>query len=208
MLNFFKCLSAILYSSVESSMFRSVLHYFIGLFVLLMTSFLSSLYILEIRPLSDVGLMKIFFHSVGCRLILLTMSFALLNLFSYMRSHLLNVSLTVFATGVIFRKWSLVPMQSSVLLTFSSIMLSVAGFMLRSLILLDLSFVHNDKYEYIFNLLHVDIQLCQHHLLNMLSLFHFMYFLSLSKIRYSKVCRLLFGSSIQFHWSSCLFFCQ
>ena len=35
--NFFKCLSAILDSSVESSLFRSVLHSFIGLFVLLMT---------------------------------------------------------------------------------------------------------------------------------------------------------------------------
>ena len=53
---FLKCLSAILDLSVESSLFRSVPHVFIGLFVLLMTKFLSSLYILEISPLSAVGL--------------------------------------------------------------------------------------------------------------------------------------------------------
>ena len=65
--HFLKCLSVILDSSVESSLFRSVLHFFfIELFVLLMTNFLSSLYILEIRPLSDVGLVKIFSHYVGC----------------------------------------------------------------------------------------------------------------------------------------------
>ena len=64
---FLKCLSAILDFSVESSLFMSVLHfYFIELFVLLMTNFLSSLYILEIIPLSDVWLVKIFSHSVGC----------------------------------------------------------------------------------------------------------------------------------------------
>ena len=60
-------------SSVESSLFRSVLHFFFELGILLVTNFLSSLYILEIRSLSDVGLVKIFSHSVGCRFILLTM---------------------------------------------------------------------------------------------------------------------------------------
>ena len=60
--HFLKCLSAILDSSVESSLFRSVLHFFffIGVCILSVTNFLSSLYVLEIRPLSDVGLLKIF----------------------------------------------------------------------------------------------------------------------------------------------------
>ena len=81
--HFLKCPSAILDSSVESSLFRSVLHFFlIGFFVLLMINFLSSLYILEIRPLSDVGLVKIFSHSVGCRFVLFTVSFALQKFFS------------------------------------------------------------------------------------------------------------------------------
>ena len=75
--HFFKCLSIILDSSVESSLFRSVPHFFLGLLVLLMTNFLSLLYILKIRPLSDVGLVKIFSHSVSCHFVSLTMSFAL-----------------------------------------------------------------------------------------------------------------------------------
>ena len=86
-----------------------------------MTNVLSSLYILEIRSLSDVGLVKIFSHSVGCRFVLLTMSFALQKLFSFRRSHLLIVSLSVCAAGVIFRKWFPVSMRSSVLPTFSSV---------------------------------------------------------------------------------------
>ena len=92
--------------------------------------------------------------------------------------------------------------------TFSSIRFGVAGFMLRSLIHLDLSFVHGDRYGSIFILLHVDFQLCQHHLLNMLSFYHFVFLASLSKIRCLKVFGLISGSSIRFHWSSCLFLCQ
>ena len=70
-----------------------------------MINFLRSLYILEISPLSDVGLVKIFSHSVGCRFVLLTVSFALQKLFSFRRSHLLIVSLSV-CYWVIFGKWS------------------------------------------------------------------------------------------------------
>ncbi|CAO2617716.1 hypothetical protein LEMLEM_LOCUS17055, partial [Lemmus lemmus] len=95
--HFLKCLSAILDSSVESSLFRSVLHFFIGLCGLLVSNFFSSLYILEIRPLSDVGCVKIFSQSVGCRFVLLTVSFDLQKLFSFRRSHLLIVSLSVCA---------------------------------------------------------------------------------------------------------------
>ena len=85
-----------------------------------MSKFLSSLYILKIRPLSDVGLVKIFSLSVGYHFVL-TVSFAFQKLFSFRRSHLLIVSLRVCAARVIFRKWSPVPMHSSVLPTFSSI---------------------------------------------------------------------------------------
>ena len=63
----------------------------------------------------------------------------------------------------------------------------MAGFMLRSLIHLDLSFVHGDRYESICILLHVDIQLCQHHFLEMLSFFHCIILFSLLKIRCSYV---------------------
>ena len=94
-----------------------------------MSNFLSSLYILEIRPLTDVGLVKIFSLSVSCHFVLLTMSFALQKVFRFRRSHLLIVSLSVCAAGVIFRKWFPVPMHSSVLPTFSSIRFSVADWL-------------------------------------------------------------------------------
>jgi hypothetical protein len=49
----------------------------------------------------------------------------------------------------------------------SSVRFSVSGFMLRSLINLDLTILQSSKYRSILILLHVDIQLDQHHLLKM-----------------------------------------
>ena len=91
--------------------------------------------------MSDVGLVKIFSHSLDCHFVLLTMSFALQKLFQFQEVPFI-VSPSFCAIGVIFRKSSPVPMRSSVLLTFSSTRFGVAGFMLRSLIHLDLSFMH------------------------------------------------------------------
>jgi hypothetical protein len=68
-------------------------------------------------------------------------------------------------------KFPPVPMSSMFFPTFSSIRFTVSGFMLRSLIHLDLSFVQGDKYWSIFILQYTDSQLDQHHLLKMLSFF-------------------------------------
>jgi hypothetical protein len=57
--HFFRCFSAILHSLVENSLFSSEPHFLIRLFELLESSFLSSLYILDISPLLDLGLVKI-----------------------------------------------------------------------------------------------------------------------------------------------------
>ena len=111
-----------------------------------MSSFLSSLYILEIRPLSDEGLVKIFSQSEGSLFVLLTVSFALQKLLSFSRSHLFIVSLIVCTPGVLLRKWSPLPISCRLLLTFSSIRFKVDGLMLMSLIHLDLIFVHGDRY--------------------------------------------------------------
>ena len=79
--HFFRCFSVIWYSSGENSLFSSVPHFLIGLFVSLESNFLSSLYILDISPLSDVGLVKICPQFVGCHFVLLMVSFALQKLF-------------------------------------------------------------------------------------------------------------------------------
>ena len=84
---FLKCLSVILYSSVENTVFRSIHQFLIGLYNILISNFLSSLCILQISPLSNVRLVKIFSHIVGCHFIFLALSFALQKLLSFKHSH-------------------------------------------------------------------------------------------------------------------------
>ena len=53
--HFFRCFSAIQYSSGENSLFSSEHHFLMALFDFLESTFLSSLYILDIISLSDLG---------------------------------------------------------------------------------------------------------------------------------------------------------
>ena len=183
--HFHMCLSAILDSSIENCLFSSLPHFSIGLFGVLETSFLSSLYILEISHLSDVGLVNIFSQSVGCHFVLLTVSFALQKLLRFRRFHLLIVDLSVCATGVIFRKHFPVTINSIVFPTLSPNSFSVAVFMLRSLIHSELSFGQGNRLGSTCSILHVCNQLCQHHLLKIFSLFHGKNLDCLSEIRCS-----------------------
>jgi hypothetical protein len=82
------------------------------LFGLVMSSFLSSLYILDISPLLDVGLVRIISQSLGCHFVQLKVSFALQKLFCFIKSQLLIIDLSTYTIGVLFKKLSPVPMHS------------------------------------------------------------------------------------------------
>jgi hypothetical protein len=99
---------------------------------------------LDISPLSDVGLVKIFPQSVGGYFVLLAVSFALKKLFNFIRSHLSILDLTAKAIDV-FQEIFPVSMCSTLFPTVSSIRFSISGFIWCFLIHLDLNFVQGDR---------------------------------------------------------------
>lgn len=115
----------------------------IELFCLLVSIFLIVLYILDINLLSDARLMKIFSNAVYC--FVLTVSFASKRFFSFIVSHLSVVDLGTWVIGVLFMKYSPMPLHSRLFPTISSIRFHVSRIMLRFLIYLNLSCVQCAK---------------------------------------------------------------
>ena len=73
----------------------SFAHFLIGLFIFLVLSCMSCLYILEINSLSIVSFALIFSHSEGCLFTLLLISFIVQKLLSLIRSHFVFISITL-----------------------------------------------------------------------------------------------------------------
>ena len=81
-----------LYVFLEEMSVQVLWPFLIGLFVFLEWSHVSSLCILEIKPLSEVSFANIFSHRVGFLFILLNFYLAVQKIFVLMKSHLFILS--------------------------------------------------------------------------------------------------------------------
>ena len=103
---------------------------------------MSSLYILEIRPLSEVSLANMFSHTVVSLCNLVLFSLAMQKLLILMRSHLFILSFMSLALGVMFVRMLLHGMSEIFLPMFSSRTFMVLRLIFKSFIHLEFIFVY------------------------------------------------------------------
>ena len=95
---------------------------------------MSSLHVLEIKPLSEVSLANIFSYMVDSLFILMLFSLAMKKLFILKKSHLFILSFMSLAPGDISVKILLCGISEIFLLMFSSRTLMVSRFIFKSFI--------------------------------------------------------------------------
>ena len=130
-------------------------------------------------------------------------SFAVQKLFILMRSQKFIFAFVFLASGDMLSKKLLWLRSKRFLPAFSSRILMVSYLMFRSFIHFEFIFVYGVRKPYRFILLHVAVQVSQHHLLKRLSLFHWIFFPALSKMSWPYVCGSISGFSILFHLFEC-----
>ena len=103
---------------------------------------MSSLYILEMKPLSEVSLANVFSYIVASLFILMLFSLAMQKLFNLRRYHLFILSFMSLALGDISVKMLLHGMSEIFLLMFSSRTFMVSQLIFNSFIHLEFIFVY------------------------------------------------------------------
>ena len=102
---------------------------------------MSFLYILEIKPVSEVSLANMFSHTFGSLFILMLFSLAMKKVFNLMRSHLFFLSLMSIALGDISMKMVLCGTCEIFLLIISSRTFLVPKMIFKCFIHLEFIFV-------------------------------------------------------------------